>query len=207
MLTKTDVVNLALGKLGQTVSVINADTETTTYAKIARRHFTMSVTALLLKHPWSIYTKTAELSLVSLDPSIKWQYAYSMPTDAAQIRRIATDSYFSIEEEYADQRIPYEAVYTTSGYDIHTVIPNAWAEYTVRPPENGPYMDHFARALAAMLAMDMAPSIITNNYIKMKDVFLKEARNEISEQIALDISLRPEPPVSYSPFLRARWQS
>lgn len=207
MLTKTDVVNLALGKLGQSVTVVNADTENTTYAKIARRHFNMAVKALLQKHPWSIYTKTAALALIEEDPSPKWKYSYSVPSDAAVVRRIAMDSYFVHEQEYLDQIHMFEPVYNSGGYDIHTNIPNAWAEYTAVPPEDGPYMDHFARALAAMLAMDIAPSIITNNYAKMKDVFLKEARNEISEQIAYDITLAPEAEIPDSPFIRARYRT
>lgn len=203
MLTKTQIVNLALGKLGQSVEVVNIETETTTYAKIARRHFDMAVTEVL-KYPWSVLTKTAPLSLIAENPSPKWQYSYSVPTDSAAVRRLSTDSYFSQESEYEDQKIAFEPVYTVSGYDIHTSIPFAYAEYTVRPPSAGPYMDHVGRAIAAQLAMDMAPSIITNNYIKIKDVFLREARNEISAQIAYDITLRPEPKMPDSPFIRAR---
>lgn len=207
MLTKTDVANLALGKLGSSSIIINVDTESSQIAKIVRRHFSMSLTAILEKHPWTVLTKSAALALVEENPSPKWQYSYSMPEDGQVIRRLAMDNYFDHRLEYEDQIIPFEPAYTVGGYNIQANIPNAWAEYTVRPPEDGPYMDHFGRALAAMLAMDIAPSIITNNYVKMKDVFLKEARNEISEQIALDICLRPDPIAFESPFIRARMKN
>lgn len=204
MLTKTDVANLALGRLGATHQVTNIATEQSNTAKIIRRHFDMALSSVLTKHPWAVYTKQEALSLVRENPSPKWKYAYSLPDDAQVIRRLAIGALFLHEEEYLEDVLPFEPVYVAGGYEIHTNVPNAYAEYTCRIPDGESFVDHFGRALAAQLAVDIAPSIITNNYIKMKDVFLRESKNEINEQIANDITLSPRPQFSESPFIRAR---
>jgi len=203
MYTKTEIANFALGMLGQSLEIVNVDTETTIQAKILRRHFSKAVVETL-KYEWNVLTKTGALSLIAEDPSPKWQYSYSKPSDAEVVRRIESDNYFPADRQYEDQKVPFDLMYTTSGYEIHTNIPDAYAEYTVRPADVGPYPDHVAWAIAANLAMIAAPQIITNNYVKIKDTFLKEARNTISAQIAYDITLRPEPIAADSPFIRAR---
>lgn len=204
MLTKNDIVNLALGKLGQTLFVTNVDTETSNVAKVCKRYWPMSLSSVLSKHPWSIFTKQAPLSLVTTNPSAKWAYAYALPADAHVIRRLALDTLFSDRFEYLDQMFPFEAVNSASGYEIHTNVPDAHAEYTCKIPDGSLYVDHFGRAVAAQLAMDIAPSLITNNYIKMKKELLADAKADISEQIADDITLAVSPRDAESPFIRAR---
>jgi len=206
MFTKTEIATFAAGMMGQSIEFINIDTETSTHAKVMKRYFSKAVTETL-KYEWNVLTKTAALSLIEEDPSPKWQFAYSKPADAEVIRRLESDNYFPVDKQYEDQKVQFELIYTTSGYDIHTNIDNAYAEYTVRPADVGPYIDHLAWAIAANLAMITAPIIMTNNYQKMKDLFLKDARNVISAQIAHDITLRPEPLAADSPFIRARSRS
>lgn len=204
MLTKLDIANLALGKLGSTHQIVNVDTETTNIAKIVRRHLANAIEAMLDEHPWAVFSRSGPLSLKASNVSPKWQYSYAMPTDAAVIRRLGAENYFPDEAEYLEELIPFEPIYNGYGYDIHTNLPSAYAEYTVNPPEDAILPTHFGRAVAAQLALDIAPSIITNNYAKIKDVLLRDAKIEISKQIAIDISLRPEPVNSDSPFIRAR---
>ena len=204
MLTKSDVANLALGKLGSSLQIVNIDSDSSQTAKIIRRHFDMAYKAVLSQHPWSVYTKQTALTLIMENPSAKWAYAYALPADAMIVRRIALGSLFSDEFEYLEQLLPFEPVNSIDGYQIHTNVPNAWAEYTCTIPDGSGYIEHFGRAFAAQLAIDIAPSIITNNWVKMKDAFLKEAKTEISGQISIDIALSPMPVNADSPFIRAR---
>lgn len=207
MLTKLDIANLALGKLGSTHQIVNVDTETTNIAKIIRRHYDIALESMLEEHPWGVFTKTGALNLVETDPSPKWKYAYALLDDIAVVRRLGAENYFPHLQEYLDELIPFEPIYSAYGYRIHTNLPDAWAEYTMRPSSEAALPTHFGRALATQLALDIAPTIITNNYVKMKDVLLRDAKIEISKQIAIDISLRPEPVNSDSPFIRARDRS
>jgi hypothetical protein len=204
MLTKTDVANLALGKLGSTAVIISLDSDPSNTAKVIKRHFDSALTSILKKHPWSVYTKYGALPLTGNNPMPGWQYAYDLPSDCEVVRRLSVDSLFMQETEYQDQLIPFQLIYTPNGYQIYTNIPNAYAEYTIRIPDGSLFVDHFGRAFACVLAQDIAPSLVTNNYSKIKELFLAESRREISEQIAIDISLRPEPVAADSPFIRAR---
>lgn len=204
MQTKTDVANLTLGMLGSTVTIQNINLDRGTVADILRRNFELAFQEVLTKHPWRFATKRAALILVSEDPTPEWGYEYALPNDAMVVRRIAQDNYFRFEELYEDQKTLFDIVNTETGYNLVTNVPNAYAEYTRKINTEGTYMNHFARAVAAQWAMDCAPAIITNNYVKVKDTFLKEARNVMSQQIAYDLSLAPDPTPAPSPFEACR---
>lgn len=204
MLTKLDVANLALGHLGSSHQIINLDTETTNIAKIVRRHYEMSQESLLSEHPWYVFTKRAALTLLSNNPSLDWLYEYGIPDDCIVIRRLSDSNLFMNKQEYQDELLPFEPIFADTGYTIYTNVYQAWAEYTKRPADNSGMPIHYVRALSWQLAIDIGPSIITNNYASIKKVLLDNCKIEISKQMAIDISLRPEPIASDSPFIRAR---
>ena len=87
---------------------------------------------------------------------------------------------------------------------IFTNLAKAWAEFTAIPEDDEALVPYFGEALAAQLAEDIAPSIITNNYFKVKEGFMNDIRLAISEAIAEDIQKQPEQEVVYSPFMEAR---
>jgi len=203
VLDKLDIANLALGKLG--VSLAIADyTENSVQAKIIRRHFRMTLDTLLEKHPWNFATKFSALSLVSEDAKEQYRYLYSLPSDCLVLQEIAEENKFSLVEQYEDQKYRWQELYTTGSVRVRSNVPDAFGKYTVRLDEDKSFPNYFGRALAAMLAMDIAPSLITNNFPKVKRELVNDLTAEVNEGIAQDMSRQPLRLDSLNPFVRAR---
>lgn len=204
MLYKTDIANLALGKLGVSLSIVDLETENTQQAKVVRRHFRMALDAILELHNWSFATQYQALALHSEDPGDGYGYAYVMPSDALVIRQIASDGIFPRVNQYESEKEKWQEVYSSMGQLIYTDVQDAYAKYTTRLPDSIAFPNYFGRAFAAQLALDIAPSLITNNFGKVRDTLYISAKNDISLGIAEDLGRQPLQEDSLSPFIRAR---
>lgn len=204
MLTKNQVATMALARMGSSQTVVNLDTDNSTPAKILRNFYQSSLETILEHYPWNIATGYKALALVAEKPVNSWGYSYRVPNDCQIIRRIGQDGLFYNVDEYEDEKAKWIHVFDAAGGLIYTNLKDAEIQYTVALDGEGPFQNHFGRAFAAQLAIDAAPAIITNNFSKVKKVFMEEAMAEIHKQIAVDISRQPLPETSDSPFVRAR---
>lgn len=204
MLTKTETANLTLGKLGHSHVIANIETDVTTVGKILRRQFPTAFNSILSHHRWSFATEFKPLNLVQENPSPVWGYAYAAPADTHMLRRIEPQNFFIHENLYRKMQNKWIEVYTDAGLVYYSNVPFAWAEITRAIDPLGPWPEHFARATACQWALDSAPSLITNNFARIRASLTSELRNEITQQIALDLSNNPEPDDAESPFLAAR---
>jgi len=109
-------------------------------------------------------------------------------------------------ELYPDQEIPFEVMTFGTTDLIYCNVDNAFAEFTERMSENASFKTYFGLALAAQLAMDIGPALITNNWPKVKKAVLDESRSLIDEGIALDITKTPQKSPAPCPLVRVRWQ-
>jgi hypothetical protein len=206
MLYKNDIANLALGRLGVSLYVSDLETENSQQAKIIRRHFRMALDTLLEMHDWNFATQYSSLVLYQEDPTPNYRFAYLAPADALVIREIAREGSFSYTQQYEDEKEKWHQVYSNTGILIYSNVIDAHAKYTTRIPDNIAMPTHFGRALAAQLSMDIAPSLITNNFGKVRDTLNSDARIDISRGIADDLGRQPQPEESLSPFIRARYK-
>jgi len=204
MLYKNDIANLALGRLGVSLTVADLETENSLQAKIIRRNFRMSLDTVLEMHDWNFATKYLPLILQSEDPTPMYKFAYSLPSDALVIREIAREGFFTNRYQYQDEKEKWQQVYSSIGAVIYSNTPDAHAKYTVRIPTEIAMPTHFGRAVAAQISMDIAPSLITNNFAKIRDTLNSDARNDITLAIADDLGRQPQMEDSLSPFIRAR---
>lgn len=205
---KLDIANLALAKLGTSLYIADLANDPSNQAKIIRRLFSVAYDRLLEKHQWHFLSKYAALTLVSEDADAPFRYLYSAPADALTIREIADKQRFVAVDRYEDYKIRWEQEYQSSGaVRIRTNLPDAWAHYTIKPADSFSFPSHFGRALAAQLAIEIAPSLITNNFPKIKQTIASELRSEVDEGIAVDMGKQPRRLESYSPFVLARHDS
>jgi hypothetical protein len=208
VLYKNDIANLALGRLGVSLSIIDLETENTTQAKIIRRHFRMALDTLLEEHDWNFASSHQALALVTdyddISDSGGWQYMYSLPANCLVLRELSRDGIFARTNQYQDEKEPFEEVYSSAGPRIYTDVPDAHGRFTVKLNDDIAFPTHFGRALAAQLSMDIAPSLITNNYGKVKETLNSSARSDIHLAIAHDMGRQPQRVDSASPFLRIR---
>lgn len=203
-LLKTQIANLALGRLGETKRVIDVDADATLAAKILRDHFDTSLETLLEAHPWGFSTGFAALALVSVDPQAEWGYSYRMPTDALVLRQIEVEGNFSDIEKFGDEINKFKEVYDAGGTLLYSNVGDAWAEYTKNLPSSSSFPNFFGRALSAQLALDIAPQIVTNVFSKVKRQIEVDAENAILKAISYDLGRKPPPEQSDSIFIRAR---
>lgn len=208
MLYKNDIANLALGRLGVSLAVIDLDTENSTQAKVIRRNLRLSLDTLLEEHDWGFASSHQALSLVTdyanISDSGGWRFKYSLPADCLVLREISRDGIFARTNQYEDEKERWEEVYSASGVRIYADVPDAYGRYTVRLNEDIAFPTHFGRALSAQLSLDIAPQLITNNFGKVRDLLNKDAKNDIALAIANDLGRQPQRENSLSPFIRIR---
>lgn len=204
--TKTDVFNIAAGELGLTIRIVNADTDSSTTANTFRREYEMAVSDVLNMHEWVCQNRRSPLSLIQISPTTDWAYAYDVPEDCQTLIEISQDNFFPQDSQMLLKKTPFEEVTNEYGTVIHCNLDKAWGRYTARPSQTPSLKDYFAQAIGIQLAVRCAPALITNNWLRIKEQFLKDARSKISAQIATDITKQPDPTqeASYSPFARAR---
>lgn len=206
MLFKNEIASLALGHLGSSLGVVDLATDNSNQAKIIRRHLRMSLNTLLESHEWSFATQFQALPLSSEDPYPGYLYEYITPADALIIRQIAEEGIFPKVNLYEQQKLRFREVQVGGSTRIWTNIRDAHAEYTAKVSEDAAFPTHFGRGLSYQLAMDIGAQLITNNWPKVKATLIAEAKNEISNAIALDLSRQPLKQDSPNPFLLARME-
>ncbi len=205
MLSKQEVANLALGHLGVSLQVLDYDTENTIHAKVLRRHFRMALDTMLEEYEWGFATQYSALALVEEDPMQSWRFSYSLPSDCHVLRMIAMDGIFPTTKQYENEKKKFREVYNGAGARlIYTDIPLAHGEFTTRLSEDFSFPTHFARGLSHQLALDIAPQLITNNFSKVKQTLMDNAKNEISRAIASDLGRQTLQEDSPTPFYAAR---
>lgn len=204
LIDKTGVFNLALLALGQTAPVVMADGDNTLTARILRQWWDRALSKTLEKTDWRCFRKSAALLLIQDKYSLTWEYKYKVPLDCHQLLRIDFDNYFPNVDTRPSRKMPYEELIENSQQYILTNVRGAWGSYTSRPANGVGMPDHFAEALAMVLAELAAPALITNNWIKMKQAFLIDARQRISESIATDLGSQPDRQPPRSSFADAR---
>jgi len=204
MLYKTDIANLALGFLGSTQSVIDLDTETTAQAKVIRRHYKIALQEFLEKHPWNFATGYGKLLLIESSPSSGYAYAYGTPSDALVVRQIAPKDSYRRMYIYEDNTIDFKEYLISGQIQIHTDLRDAYCQFTKDISENDAVPNYFGKGLAAHLAMEIAPSLITGKYAQIKQLLMKENNDRVGEAMAIDISRSPRPKDPPSPFERER---
>lgn len=204
-LLKADVANLALGLLGSSLSISDVDLDTSAQAKVIRRHYSSSLQTILEKHPWGFATKIEALALFEECPANgTYGFSYSYPSDCQVIQKIGAESTLRDTEDHEDERVIFEEFHESTGTKLYTDVQYAFARYTKLIDESATMPNHFGKALAAQLALDIAPSIITNNFAKVKNVLITDARMQINDGVAEDLNRKPRPVASDSRFVRVR---
>jgi len=96
MATETEIVNLALGRIGVSIALTDLDTDTSAEAQAAQRIFDQDRDAVLRDFPWPFATTYAEPTLAygtSEDAAnADWQFAYRYPSNAMKVRRVLLES-------------------------------------------------------------------------------------------------------------------
>ena len=152
--TEAEVCNIALGLVGQRQFIDRLD-EATTEAQVCAEYFAATRNDLLEAWHWRFATKRAVLALTT-ETRREWAFAYQSPADLLKARRI-----WDGERAPGSARIPFtrELNDAASGHLILTNQPDAELIYTVELTTVALWPAAFVQALAAQLAVFLAPAL------------------------------------------------
>jgi len=159
--SETEIANLALGHLGQSVEISNLQTTRTPEAIALRTIYDTMRRSTLRDFAWPFAHKIAALGLVTTygvdddHPTSEYKYAYRFPSDCLQIRKLQS----GVNPDNRQSRIPFKISRDATGGLLLTNLEDAIAEYTIDIEEVEKYTDDFVLAFSLRLAMYAAPKI------------------------------------------------
>lgn len=170
---ETDVVNVALVRIGATVIVSLTDGSTS--ANAANSIYENVRDDLLSSHPWNFATKRARLARLSTDPVFEFDYAYALPSD--WLRTISVhnnDAGHGTVLHRMEMIDDQKAVVASSD--------NIWLRYISRVTDPNFMTADFRNALATVMARDLSITLASSNTLyeqmsKMADRAIARARS------------------------------
>jgi hypothetical protein len=149
-MTPTDIVNQALGLLGE--SAISGYDENLPVARAARAHYETTRDSLLRRHRWNFARKRAELSQLSEAPAFGFANKYALPSDCLRVLQLNGLS-----------ALECEADFEIEGLELLTDADTAKIVYVARiaDPEkwDSLFVEAFIYKLGAALAIQVADSL------------------------------------------------
>lgn len=177
MASEVDIVNLALGRLGDgaTVSAINPS-DGSAQADHGARFYPIARDSLLEMHTWGFSTKRVSLALLT-NPWTEWTYAYAQPNDTLNLLAVlapdATNDYsvgIPLAASYYGTVNTGTGIYTPQEYAaevdasgntiIYTNQINATLRYTGRVTDTTKFGPLFVDALSWLLASYLAGPVL-----------------------------------------------
>lgn len=206
LMTLTEVFNETTRILGHTTVISDALTSQDRSSIAIRRVLNVQMMKLINDYEWSYFRVRKPLELFQEKPTKDWDYAYTMPNGAINLLAVVGGNYI---EDYSFSKPNLNYTFKIERYDqytqvIYTNVKEAWGIVTVKPEENEGFPITFGMALAARLAMAIAPQLITNNYFQVKDKLKEACDQQETEAVANDINRVPQRQPQYSESLALR---
>jgi hypothetical protein len=149
-MTPTDIVNQALGLLGE--SAISGYDENLPVARAARAHYETTRDSLLRRHRWNFARKRAELSQLSEAPAFGFAHKYALPSDCLRVLQLNGLS-----------ALECEADFEIEGLELLTDADTAKIVYVARIADpskwDSLFVEAFIYKLGAALAIQVADSL------------------------------------------------
>ena len=192
MASKTDVVNLALTKLGQDrVISIDDDVES---ARVMRSLWDLTLDACLAEHPWKFAIVRDSLPALADAPLNTWSLQYQLPEACLKLVQVTTDWVFYVMDVPTFE-LEGGRILTDEGAPLPV-------RYVTRVTNVGLWPPLFARAMAMSLAADASEKLTGSSSKGEKAI----AEREMAIRTAKRASAIERPPQrrTESSWLRAR---
>ena len=179
MASEVDIVNLALGRLGDDATVSSIDPpEGSAQASHAARFYPIARDSMLEMHQWGFATRRVTLAVLTGASPSPWQYAYAAPANALNMLAVmasdATNDYSTGQPmPYTPPGMPAQAgygLYVPQEYVvealedgtsvIYTNQVNAVLRYSALVSDTTKFSPLFTDALAWLLASHLAGPIL-----------------------------------------------
>jgi hypothetical protein len=192
MATRTEIVNLALARIGQ--APVSSLDEESSVAAAASLVYDTCRRAVLQAYPWSFATRTSRLLRRNTIP-VGYAYAFALPPDCLQPVRLQGGSRSG--RDTGGQGLSF----TVRGRDLLADTPEAVLEYIADVEDAGQYDARFTEALVVRLAAELAMPVggksdLMTAYRNEYEAIVRQASAKSSGQFYEDL---PE-----NPYLEAR---
>lgn len=184
MSSQTDIINLALKKLGQDRGIASV-AEQSKEARVFGSLWDSMRDFVLADRSWPWATKAAPMAVDIEDPQPGWRFRYSRPNDCLTVLAVTDESGLRyagrlsmfcsapwVAGVFGLAAFDFEPSYGAQGETINADVPEAWLVYTVRVTDTGRYPPHFVDALAWRLAAEAAPAILGETGVRAKESLL-----------------------------------
>lgn len=188
MASVVDIVNLALGKLGDSATVSSIDPpEGSAQAEQAKRFYPIARDTLLELHPWNFATKRISLAETNDIAPDAWAFTYSIPSN--YIRALSV--YPEQTNSEADQQ-PFIIETNESGQLIlFTNVENATLKYIALITDTTKFTPLFVNTLSYMLSSFLAgPLIKGDTGMKIADTMYNKAMQLMNMAAGKDAAAR-----------------
>lgn len=172
--SEVEICNIALTRLGaESIRSFDEDNKRARMCQIMYKY----VRDLFLEdYEWTFNTKYAPLALLSGVEHPQFEFVYSVPSDCFYARQIMDE----------DGIIRSTTKWEVFSKKIATDVENAWLRYSVSLTATGYFPMYFVEALAAQLAIELAPSIVQDKVryaalLKITEARLYMAREKDAE--------------------------
>lgn len=209
--SKLDIANLALEKLGQSVTIA-AFEENTKHGKAIARAWDRVRDFVLADRPWQFATvaKPGELLTETAFPG--WQRHYAYPADCLYLfavttangARIAMQQVMNDTIELASPGYEYELSRGEQATSVNTDIEDAYFVFTSIVTDTARYPAKFVEALACRLAWDRAGAIAGEAGLQMRPQLMQDYLLAVSEASTRDRNEANDAFDYYSPTLASR---
>src|SRR5690606_14138330 len=178
--SQVDVGNLALGQLAQDRGIA-AMSDASKEARTASRVWDIIRDEVLEARNWPFAMTAQALAVVAEDPQQRWCYRYALPNDCLTLRTVTDESGLRgarglgafFDHQWCAGVYDYETAYGQQGTSILTDAPEAYAVFVARVTDTGRYSAHFIDALACRLAAELAPTIIGEAGLRVKQTMME----------------------------------
>jgi hypothetical protein len=147
MASKTDIVNIALGRLGAK-RIMDVSDDTNKTARLANTFWDHTVREVLRSHPWNCAKTRVELGQLSTAPAFEWDYQYQLPSDF--LRMVRLNGLLAWEPE---------DFYEIEGNVLLTDQDAAKVQYIKHEEDTTKYDSLLVKAIACKLAAEMCVSL------------------------------------------------
>jgi hypothetical protein len=199
MASEVEIYNLALGHVGNSTVIVDAD-EQSNEANLCRRFYATARDIVLRKYPWSFCTSVFTLGLIEEDPTEEWAYSYKYPANALLIRKLLS----GVRKDNPGSFIKYVVARGSTGRVIYTDLEDAQAEITWAETDTGRFPIDFTLAISYRLAMFIMRTLGEGDPWKIKQDLVVEYERAVADAIANDSNEQKPDLKIKSEFERAR---
>lgn len=200
MSSRSEIANMALSHIGQGNDITDVDSDSSAEAKACRRFLDIAIDNVLRDFDWNFARVYASFNLVATNPTPEWGFAYRLPADCLNFKRIIT----GFRQTNHDNAMPFRLGTDVTGGLVYTDMPNMQGAYTSRVTNTALFPPDMVIALSYLLASLILTRISSGDPYNIRKLLMQAYQMAIGNARANGANEEQLDKPSESEFIRAR---